>query len=90
MNPMDYAWALLKSTPEEQAAFWENLQARATPPQKAPVSLCEEAGCNEPGVGYDGMSEQRQFLCQRCLDASRESYEAVMRRAMGLPPKGGA
>ena len=90
MNPMDYAWALLKSTPEEQAAFWSNLQARATPPQKAPVSLCEEAGCNEPAVGVDGMSEQRMRLCQRCLDASRDSYEAVMRRQMGLPPKGGA
>lgn len=89
MNPMDYAWALLKSTPEEQAAFWEKY-AQGTPPQKVPVNLCEEDYCNEPAVGFDGTSEKRMHLCQRCLDASRDSYEAVMRRHMGLPPKGGA
>ncbi len=85
MNPMDLAWRLLKTNPDDlfdAEGNFNPLRARSTPAQTSRMDLCEEQGCNEPAAGVDGTGLGRMRLCQGCLD---EHY-AAMRRVAGLPP----
>lgn len=87
---MDLAWRLLKDDPrgQQMADMWSQIQSDDEQSRVQRATRCEEQGCNEPAAGIDGTGHGAMRLCETHLQAAQDSYENVMRRAMGLPPRG--